>query len=546
MPGCRRNDRVDGNRQRWSSAEGGPAGRCNAGSSIGGLAGGYNTGSSVGSLAGGYNTGSRTGSLAGGYRTGGSVRGYHGDVGTGGCILGKGDAGGTQTGTGGGGKPGAKKGGTEKNHARAGREQRAKKRKRRLWGAAAVFLLLGLGYTYHHLGQVVPDRLNLIAGEQEELRLPLFFQSTLAVKDKEVSLLDPSDIPSDQIKITGSQPFRMLGTKEGSYQMEVRLFGFLKVKDVQVDVVGEDYAIPCGIPIGIYLKSNGILVIGTGTLTSADGMSIEPAYGILRSGDYIEAINGKPLSRKEELVEAVDQAGADRVTLRIRRGQEEMDVSIDPVEDTDGRYKLGAWVRDDTQGIGTMTYLDMNGHFGALGHGISDSDTGEVVEIQEGALYETQILGIERGDAGTPGVMSGVIYYGPGSLLGQIEANTETGIFGTAGDSLRSRVADGPIPIGYRQDVKVGPAFLRSSVSGEVKDHQIQIRKVDQSGTHRTKSIVFEVTDPELLALTGGVIQGMSGSPIIQEGKLVGAVTHVFVQDSTKGYGIFIENMIKH
>lgn len=424
--------------------------------------------------------------------------------------------------------------------------RKVKRRRGRAWTAAVVLLLLSVGYTYHHLDRIVPDRLNIIAGEQEELRLPLFFQSTLQVKDKEVSLLDPSDIPSDKIKITGSQPFQMLGTKIGSYQMEVRLFGLLKVKDVQVDVVGENYAIPCGTPVGIYLKSNGILVIGTGTLTGADGMSIEPAYGILRSGDYIEAINGKPLSKKEELVEAVDQAGSGRVTLTIRRGQEEMDVSIDPVEDTDGRYKLGAWVRDDTQGIGTMTYMDLNGRFGALGHGISDSDTGGVVEIQDGALYETQILGIERGNSGTPGVMSGVIYYGPGSLLGQIDANTETGIFGTAGEALRSRITSEPIPIGYRQDVKEGPALLRSSVSGEIKDYQIQIRKVDPSSAHRTKSIVFEVTDPELLALTGGVIQGMSGSPIIQDGRLVGAVTHVFVQDPTKGYGIFIENMLQH
>ena len=157
----------------------------------------------------------------------------------------------------------------------------------------------------------------------------------------------------------------MLGMKEGSYQMEVRLFGFLKVKDVQVDVVDESYVIPCGTPVGIYLKSDGILVIGTGTLTGTDGMEVEPAYGILRSGDYIEAINGKPLSKKEDLVEAVNQAGTERVTLKIRRGEEEMTIAMNPAEDKDGTYKLGAWVRDDTQGIGTMTYLDLNGRFGA-------------------------------------------------------------------------------------------------------------------------------------------------------------------------------------
>lgn len=412
--------------------------------------------------------------------------------------------------------------------------------------AGFFVLLLFLGFPYYYMDQTVPDQLNIVAGKEEEIIFPLLFQSTLRMKSTEVSLGNPSDIPSNQVRISGKQPFWMFGTKEGSYQMEVRLFGLWKVKDVQVDVVDENYAIPCGVPVGIYLKSDGILVIGTGTLTGTDGMEIEPAYGILRSGDYIEAINGKPLSKKEDLIQAVNQAGPEKVTLKIRRGEEQMNISMNPARDQDGTYKLGAWVRDDTQGIGTMTYLDLNGHFGALGHGISDSDIGGVVEIEEGALYETQILGIEKGSAGNPGVMSGVIYYGPGSQLGTIEANTETGIFGTAGKDLVSRIDASPLPIGYRQDVSAGPALLRSSVSGEVKDYQIEIQKVDYSTSHRTKSIVFEVVDQELLSLTGGVVQGMSGSPIIQNGKLIGAVTHVFVQDSTKGYGIFIENMLSH
>ena len=245
-------------------------------------------------------------------------------------------------------------------------------------------------------------------------------------------------------------------------------------------------------------------------------------------------------------MEAVNAAGARKVTLTVRREQEQLEIAMTPVEASDGTYKLGAWVRDDTQGIGTMTYLDLNGNFGALGHGISDTDTGGVVEIESGALYETQIMGIEKGESGAPGVMSGVIYYSPGTQLGQITANTDTGVFGVAGDGLKELAASQALPVGYRQDVTTGPAYLRSSVSGEVRDYQVEITKVDYSSSHRTKSIVFQVTDPDLLTLTGGVIQGMSGSPLIQNGKLIGAVTHVFVQDSAKGYGIFIENMLSH
>ena len=192
-----------------------------------------------------------------------------------------------------------------------------------------------------------------------------------------------------------------------------------------------------------------------------------------------------------------------------------------------------------------MTYLDLNGNFGALGHGISDSDTGEVVEISQGNLYDTEIIGIEKGTIGNPGVMSGVIYYGPGSLLGEVRVNTESGIFGTVNDRFVKNVTQEPVEIGYRQDVTKGLAYLRIGVSGEIKDYEIEILKVDYSSNHTNKSLVIPVTDPELLELTGGIVQGMSGSPIIQNGKLIGTVTHVFVQDSTRGYGIFIENMLE-
>lgn len=425
-------------------------------------------------------------------------------------------------------------------------KQPRKRKHRHLWAAALSAALIFFGFSYYYLDKTLPDHLNIVEGRQEELRFPLLFASTLETQDEEVSLGNPSDIPADKIRISGADSFHLFGREEGSYQMDVKLFGLLKVKEVQVDVVDENYVIPCGIPVGIYLKAKGVMVIGTGTVTGLDGMKVEPAYGVLRSGDYIETVNGQSLDNKEDLVEAVNQAGSSRVTLGIRRGEEVMTVSMTPVETDDGSYKLGAWVRDDTQGIGTMTYMDLNGNFGALGHGISDTDTGDVVEIETGALYETQIMGIEKGESGSPGVMSGVIYYSPGTQLGQIEANTETGVFGTADESLRSRIMSQAIPVGYRQEVTAGPALLRSSVSGQVKDYQIEIKKVDYSSSHRTKSIVFEVTDPELLELTGGVVQGMSGSPIIQNGKLIGAVTHVFVQDSARGYGIFIENMLEH
>jgi len=230
--------------------------------------------------------------------------------------------------------------------------------------------------------------------------------------------------------------------------------------------------------------------------------------------------------------------------MEVRRNGEMINVDMNPVQAEDGSYKLGAWVRDDTQGIGTVTYVDMNGSFGALGHGISDSDTGRLVDARGGELYSTEILGIEKGEPGKPGVMSGMIYYGPGTKLGEVSANTEEGIFGTVNARFKETVGTEAIPIGFRQDVKKGNAVIRSSVSGEVRDYAIEIQKVDHAAIQKNKGMTIKVVDEELLELTGGIVQGMSGSPIIQDGKLIGAVTHVLVNDPTRGYGIFIENML--
>ena len=412
-----------------------------------------------------------------------------------------------------------------------------------LWTFFAAVLSFA-GFFFYYLERVIPDRINIIRNQEELVQLPRPLHATLQSESEEVVLGNGSNIPQEQITITRSQQFSLYGRSEGSYLLSLDLFGLIHFKEIQVDVVNTQYAIPCGAPVGIYLKSNGIMVIGTGEIICQDGSAAEPAAGILKSGDYIQSINGHALETKEDLAQEVSRLEAQPAVLTIRRDEQLMDVTIEPVTAQDGTKKLGVWVRSDTQGIGTLTYLDLNGNFGALGHGISDSDTGEVVQISQGALYNTEIVGIEKGSIGNPGVMSGVIYYGPGSLLGEINANSDVGIFGTANDKFRAAINMQPLEIGYRQDVKKGPAVIRSGISGEIKDYQIEIQKVDYSTSHQNKSLVIQVTDPELLALTGGIVQGMSGSPIIQDGKLIGAVTHVFIQDSTRGYGIFVENMM--
>ena len=368
---------------------------------------------------------------------------------------------------------------------------------------------------------------------------------TLESDCEEVVLGSTSNIPEGQVRVQNAEPVSMYGTTKGSYHIGMKLFGIFEMKDIQVDVVEDMYAVPCGMPVGIYLKSDGIMVIGTGEIVNEAGNVVEPAYGILKSGDYIEKVNGLEMEDKDDLVEAVNACNGEAVHLEVRRNGELLKIDLDPVQAEDGTYKLGAWVRDDTQGIGTVTYVDMNGTFGALGHGISDSDTGRLVDTKEGELYETKILGIEKGEAGSPGVMSGVIYYGNGTKLGDVTVNSDEGIFGTVNKKFMSTISSEAIPIGFRQDVKKGNAVIRCNVSGEVKDYDIEIQRVDHADVQKNKGMTIKVVDEELLALTGGIVQGMSGSPIIQDGKLVGAVTHVLVNDPTRGYGIFIENMLE-
>ena len=425
-------------------------------------------------------------------------------------------------------------------------------RKKKLQRTFIILFWIGLaalaGGSYLYVQRSVPDRLNLVVAEEEDFHFSLPFGISLQSESEEVVLSNGSNIPSDEIHLQLNQPFFMYSGQEGVYHLDLKLFGLFSLKNIEVDVSDTRYAVPSGQPVGIYMKSDGLMVIGTGEVKAEDGEVLEPADGVLKSGDYIEAINGVPAVDKTDMLEAVNEAGeagCDPMTLAVRRDGAEMKVQMTPVKTTDGDYKLGVWIRDDTQGIGTMTYVCTNGEFGALGHGISDSDTGYLVQTSGGELYDTEIMGIEKGEFGKPGVMSGVIYYGTQSRLGKIEANTDAGIFGTVNERFRSQMEGEAVPIGYRQDVKKGSAVIRSCVSGEVKDYEVEIQKLDYAPAGKNKDMIIKVTDPELLSLTGGIVQGMSGSPIIQDGKLIGAVPHVLVNDPTRGYGIFIENMLE-
>ncbi|MDO4274431.1 MAG: SpoIVB peptidase [Eubacteriales bacterium] len=378
--------------------------------------------------------------------------------------------------------------------------------------------MVWLGYRY--LDRKIPDEIHVVKGQDQ---------------DVEKLLEHPLLTFEDAITVSG----------EGSYLLPCKLLGLIPFKDIKVIPTESTDLMVSGSTVGIYMETQGVLIIDTGEIVSESGVPEEPAKNIVKSGDYIVAFNQQEITSKRELMDDLETLDGDDVTLGIKRNGETIPVSVTPVKDMQGEYKLGIWVRDDTQGIGTLTFVDTKGHYGALGHGISDVDTGELLNIKEGSLYQAQILGIHKGSKGSPGELSGLIRYEPKNIIGTIDTNSKNGIYGEFEGNAGEGISLRQMPVGYKQEMEIGPASILCCVENQVEEYQAEITKIDMNHEDSNKSFVIRVTDEKLLSATGGIVQGMSGSPVLQNGKIVGAVTHVFVQDSTSGYGIFIENMLK-
>lgn len=349
----------------------------------------------------------------------------------------------------------------------------------------------------------------------------------------------PASATINNQKIKLNRTFIFQKCSSGQYDMKTSLFGAIPLKKIKVKVVDGQKVIPSGQVVGIYVETNGLLVIDTDGFTGENGVDHAPSKNKLYRGDYIKKIDGADVLSKKQFIEKINQSNGNSVTLTVSRRSKVLKIKIKPeFSKTDHMYKIGAWIRDNTQGIGTMTYIKKDS-FGGLGHGIYDMDTGKLLKIKGGFLLTPQIYSIKKGKSGTPGEIVGSIEYKEENIIGSIKKNTEKGIYGTVSDT-ESKAYE----IGYRQDVKKGKAYILSNLTGSMKKYEIRISKVVPSDTDVLKSMEIEVTDKRLLNLTNGIIQGMSGSPIIQDGKLIGAVTHVFVDDPTKGYAILMETMI--
>lgn len=398
-------------------------------------------------------------------------------------------------------------------------QEKQKKYRKFLWYALVGTLLSLFILIYGTMKDHIPDEIFVYADEETDWET--FFQEPLISYDETVEV-----------------------SQNGSYQIRCKWLGVLPLKTIKVHTVEKQEVLVSGSPVGIYMETKGVLVIDSGEITDREGIRRTPAEHIIQSGDYICEIDGKVLTGKRQLMQLVRENQGEPMELQVIRHQETIKLEMTPVETEDGSYKLGIWVRDNIQGIGTFTYVEPNGTFGALGHGISDADTGERLEISDGDLYRADILSIRKGTAGTPGELRGVINYREENRIGTICGNSQYGIRGQMEPGKYTESMK-KIPTGLKQEIQTGKAEIRCDIGDGIREYQCEILEIDSNARDTNKCFVLRITDDDLLSRTGGIVQGMSGSPVLQNGKLIGAITHVFVNDPTKGYGIFIENMME-
>ena len=411
----------------------------------------------------------------------------------------------------------------------------SERRKRRYQLFLYAFLGFALGMflwaSYSYYEQKIPNIIRIQAGTSQRIDLKVPASGVLNVdSDKVIALNQPVTI------VAGESP--------DTCQMELRLLGVLPLKSIDIEVIENTRLIPVGQPIGIYMKTQGVLVIDTGTFEGPQGQEQSPSVYKLQAGDYVMAMDGVAVTGKRQIKEYVENGSGRDIVLQVSRNEKIIQVRISPMQDQNGVYKIGTWLRDSAQGIGTMTFLDEELHFGALGHGINDTDTGELLQLGSGLLYHTEIVAIRKGERGTPGELTGIIEYQPEQVSGVIMSNTEEGIYGVASQAFADSITTQALPVGLKQDVKEGDAQILCNIDGQTKYYDVRITRLMPNAENLNRQIALTVTDEELLQLTGGIVQGMSGAPIIQDGRIIGAVTHVLVNDSTSGYGIFIENML--
>ena len=396
---------------------------------------------------------------------------------------------------------------------------------RKLTGGAAAVLAAWMAFspTAQAL-RALPDTYRLAVGQKSEMHMGV---AVLSSQDE---------------RLLGAENNTLSGLETGEAEVTVNLFGLFPIGRMRVNVGEEKVLVPGGQAVGVALATQGVLVVG---VSDVNGKSPAQSAG-LRAGDVIRSVEGKEISDSTQLTEMVAAANGAPLSIVYERSGKERTAFLTPLKDeAAGSWRIGAWVRDSTAGVGTLSFYDPeSGAYGALGHAINDGDTGKLLPLRLGTLFKADIVDVRRGQRGQPGELRGS-FLREQQMLGSITQNTALGIYGRMGQEMKNPLYPDGLPVGYQESVHVGPATILSTVDGSgIRAYSVEIVQAVRQMAPGPKSMVIRVTDPALLEKTGGIVQGMSGSPIIQNGHIIGAVTHVFLDDPTQGYGVYIEWML--
>ena len=394
-----------------------------------------------------------------------------------------------------------------------------------------IFIFLCIIYIYVLVIEAIPEKITIFEGE--DISLKTFFGITLHAEE-------------DVLTVSANTGQKTIHTV-GNEKVSVSLFDKLFIKSVDVSVLPKTTVIPVGNIAGVKLYTNGVLVVGMSEIEGEDNKTYKPYENTgIEEGDTIVKINDNLVNSTDELIEKVNMSKGEKVEIEYIHEEETKECSITPVKTNEEEYKLGLWVRDSAAGVGTVTFYEPTTQsFGALGHGITDIDTGDLLNIASGEFVTAEILNIKKGEDGNPGKIQGSVE--EQETIGEITKNTEFGIYGKIQDLSSLNIdTSKEMEVAMRDEIELGKATILCSLDNQtVKEYEIEITKIYKDNHYNNKSMEIKVTDEELIEKTGGIIQGMSGSPIIQNGKFIGAVTHVLVNSSTEGYAIFGDLMLK-
>ena len=403
-----------------------------------------------------------------------------------------------------------------------------KKLKRILLVIVLIFL-----YTYLVAIDNIPD--DVVVFEGESLNI------------KTILGISINSIEDYKATTTSSNIGNSFTEKTGTTKLSVNLFNNIQVKDIDVNVIPKTTVIPLGNLAGVKLYTNGVLVVGMSEIEGTDKNKYKPYENTgIEEGDMIVSIDEKNISSTNDLISTVNESKGKELEVKYVRDGKAQECSITPIQTNNNEYKLGLWVRDSAAGVGTVTFYEPSTKmFGALGHGITDIDTEELIDIAKGEFITTKSLAITKGEKGNPGKIQGSIE--KQQNIGEIYKNTNFGIYGKINNISALNIdMTNEMEVAYREEIKEGKAYILCSLeNGKPEKYEIEIEKIYLNNNYNNKSMLIKVTDERLLEKTGGIIQGMSGSPIIQSGKFIGAITHVLVNNPQEGYAIFGDLMIK-